>query len=379
MGAVPFVWGTENGTLRVSGMASAPMRTVSDDELSDLVAARQAMRVEIALPKNPGHESLVALWIGKRFATLAIEKGVPIPPLPAAPTSTEDGNVAVTSTEEALARLESWIDRAFKVCMRTTDRALAALMAQVLPDHDLTQAALWKCAPDRDKESELAWFVRLRLDAGEHITATQLEKRFSKLCGDPPWARTKLTILISGRSGSKHREFAKIVGDQLTTSRNRKHKMVSFGEFLRGKFLAEHGNAEPTKRQLQDLGQQYIQGGAFSFARQVLGKAAANSPVLVIDGVRHESVQEAIEFIVHGIPILSLGIDASEQFLVKNLSQQRLGVNKIAEIQAHTSETEARKLIELIPKKIRYHTDGELPREAQRVLDWADGALAASN
>jgi hypothetical protein len=374
MGALPFVWRDEDGSLAVFGLAETSGRTVSQDEIEDLTRARQAMAVHLPLSSKPTAAKSMAMWIGKRFTSKAAALGVPAPPRPSELSiQLEDGSASIAPTDDVHARLEAWLERAFQVCITTSNRQLAELMAQVMPDHELTQAALWKTAPANQKNDELAWFVRLRRDAGKRTNAHQLERRFRALCGAPPWGKTKLTILISGRAGSGHREFAQDLALRIAGGAA-KLALVSFGEFLRADWKATH-HSEPTKRQLQDLGQAYVASRPFSFARQVLLQKTTPTPdVLIVDGVRHESIKDAIEFMVPS-QFLPLAVDMPQDLLVRSLSQQ-VGPRAVQSVQEHQTEVEVRKLIAKVPTKISYNELSERRLEADKASQMVREELA---
>ena len=379
MGAVPIVSGGTGPALAVHGLANLPEQSIMDDDLKELVASHQA--IAFHPPVSVGLASVdsnpVAMWIGREFEAKASDLGVPPPPLPSDQVvEVPDGRAALANSGEVYARLEAWVERAFRAVVEDSNEPLARLMAQVLPDHEFTQAALWCSARSgKRRTQELDWFLRLRRDAGKSAIKRDLEGHFKILCGHPPWTTVKGVVLVSGLTGTRHSEAA----EQLTkTIRAQVHdsSMVSFGRFLRDRWQEMHGQP-PTKQDLQKFGQDQVDAGPFLFARRVLAQTRTYPELLVVDGVRHGVIKEAIEFIVNK-PTLDLGVDAPEALVVKHLTAQ-VGAGSVPGVRAAQTEDEAKKLLEQVSQRINYtDSDSENQSEVKRVSHWAVEQIAAT-
>jgi hypothetical protein len=380
MGALPIVSVSGGSGLAVHGLATSAKQQIADDDLRELLASHQAIGFHPPVPVDFGSEvsNAVAMWIGREFEAKAINLGVPAPPLPSEQVvRVPDGQAAVANSAEVYARLEAWLERAFRAVVGVnSNQALARLMAQVLPDHEFTQAALWHSAvSERERSQEIDWFMRLRRDLGKRTSRSHLEHHFKTLCRQPPWTSVKGVVLVSGLAGTRHSEAA----EQLTkTIRAHVHdsSMVSFGRFLRDRWQDLHGSA-PTKPDLQKFGQQQVDAGPFLFARQVLAQTHAYPELLVVDGVRHGVIKEAIEFIVNK-PTLDLGVYTPEALVVKHLTTQ-VGAAWVSGVRAAQTEDEAKKLLEQVSQRIRYtDSDSENQSEVKRVSDLALEKFAAA-
>jgi hypothetical protein len=316
------------------------------------------------------------MWVGREFEDKASELGVPAPPLPSDQVVRAlDGRAALANSTEVYARLEAWLERAFRTVVEDSSEPLAKLMSQVLPDHEFTQAALWCSAKSKKQRSEeLDWFLRLRRDAGKPANKGDLEGHFKSLCRHPPWTGVKRVVLVSGLTGTRHGEFAqqltKIVGTHVQNS-----AMVSFGDFLRTQWREIHGRAA-SKPDLQKFGQEQVDAGPFLFAQRVLAQADTDRELLVVDGVRHTIIKEAIEFIVNK-PTIEFRIDAPEALVIKNLTRQ-VGAAEIAGVRGAQTEHEAEKLLAQVSQRIRYtDSDAENQTEVERASYLALERIAA--
>jgi cytidylate kinase len=99
---------------------------------------------------------------------------------------------------------------------------------------------------------------------------------------------TNSIIVFGGSSRTGKTTLARRLADLLRC------KFVSFGDNVRTE-ASKRGISSPTRRYLQDLGQELVQTDVLSFCREVL-KTVAFSPgeQLVIDGVRHREALQAI-------------------------------------------------------------------------------------
>jgi hypothetical protein len=378
MGAIPLVSGRTSSTLAVYGLADSPEQPIANDDLQDLIASHQAiaLRPPVSVELTPAVSNPVAMWVGREFEDKASELGVPAPPMPSDQiVSARDGRAALANSSEVYARLEAWVERAFRTVVEDSSEPLAKLMSQVLPDHEFTQAALWCSARSKKQRSEeLDWFLRLRRDAGKPANRGDLEGHFKSLCRHPPWTGVKRVVLVSGLTGTRHGEFAqqltRIVGTHVQNS-----AMVSFGDFLRTQWREVHGRSA-SKPDLQKFGQEHVDAGPFLFAQQVLAQTGTHPELLVVDGVRHTVIKEAIEFILNKSTI-EFRVDASEALVIKNLTAE-VGAAEIQLVRSAQTEHEAAKLLAQVSQRIRYtDSDAENQTEVERASHLALETIAA--
>lgn len=365
MGAVPIVL-QNDGSLSVSGLADSRSRMISDQELQELVSSRQAVRVSANLDTAAGTANPVAMWIGKQFASQARALDLPPPPLVSDDViETVDGRAGLGHPEEVHARLTAWLEKAFRHAIESSSVKLARLMTQVMPDHELTRAALWNTAPKREKEKELEWFVRLERDAGRAADPQHLRQRFENLRDHPPLPAMKV-VLVTGKAGTRHREAAEELTKRLQAQRCNAG-MVSFGQYLRVYWKRLHGE-NPTQPELQELGQEWVSTKPFLFTRQVLAERPATANVLIVDGVRHRVISDAIEFMVDTDP-KQFAVTAPEP-LVKRRLAEREGTEAVRGIMEHATEQEIPELLRRAKQVLRYdesfHLDEDVLREASQ-------------
>jgi dephospho-CoA kinase len=135
---------------------------------------------------------------------------------------------------------------------------------------------------------------------------------------------------VAGAIGSGKSELSRALADERGWSR------VSFGDFVRGQ--AEARGVEPTRENLQALGEQLIDElGAPEFVRRVLSDYVA-ADVLVVDGVRHLPVDEELRKI--SAQYLLIFVEVDDETRRRRLSDREgLEVDLFA-IDRHSTERE---------------------------------------
>jgi len=360
MGAVPVVTRESDGGMFVRGLAHSHRRPISLTELNELLSSRQAISTDPIPVDFPDNSNPVAMWVGEAFAESANRLGMP--PAPArdhAITIGRQGHAVIGSSDEIYARLEVWLERAFRKVIEGRNHSLASLMAQTLPNHPLTQAALWHSAPsDAKRANELAWFRRLRIDAGKREEAQTLERQFEELCRRPPWASVKAVILMSGLAGSGHTKASQRFAQSVSAAA-RGLSLVSFGDFLREEFQKIYREV-PSKPQLQVFGQRFVVERPYRFVQRVLTQAKLDlqPAVLVVDGVRHQIIKDAIEFIVNK-PLTHYFVNVPEGMVVKNLERE-VGRERVRDVQQADTEVALHTLMVQIPESIEYDGSANL-------------------
>jgi cytidylate kinase len=95
-------------------------------------------------------------------------------------------------------------------------------------------------------------------------------------------------IIFGGSSQTGKTTLARRLADLLQC------KFVSFGDNVRSE-AKRRGVFDPTRKDLQDLGQELVQSDVVSFCREVLGTVNfLPGERLVIDGIRHREAFQAI-------------------------------------------------------------------------------------
>jgi dephospho-CoA kinase len=155
---------------------------------------------------------------------------------------------------------------------------------------------------------------------------------------------------IAGAIGSGKSELSHALTRELDAVR------LSFGDFVRRE--AEARGVEPTRENLQQLGEQLIDElGAPDLVRRVLSERPP-ADLLVIDGVRHLAVDEALRKIASQYVLVFVAVDDETRH---RRLVEREGQNiDLAALDQHSTERE-------VPS---------LPERAAAVVDGADSATA---
>lgn len=347
MGAVPIVVQGSGRKLQVFGLAADRAGRFNEADLAELIDRGQAVRFDVPVEERWVTGEVVAMWIGNKFQERASALQVPTPPLSTSDVEAielAEGHAALGRPGDVHARLVVWLNKAFRQAVQQQSPALARLMAQVFPDHELTRAALWYTASEQDREAELRWFARLERDRGEPTTHAEMEAKFRRLCAlEEPSANRVFAVI--GRAGSRHSEFAKELASKLNT------EPLSFGNLLRERWRASMAG-QPLQRDLQRFGGQFLEKhGPFAFCRELLSSVAVSpAEYLVIDGVRHLVIKQALQFIF-GDRITFVGIDAREERITMEL-RRRSGEDCAKLIMADSTEEEIPALIQESDEKV---------------------------
>jgi dephospho-CoA kinase len=156
---------------------------------------------------------------------------------------------------------------------------------------------------------------------------------------------------VAGAIGSGKSEVSRTLARELGATR------LGFGDFVRRE--AEARVVEPTRENLQELGEQLIDElGASELVRRVLADAPP-AELVVIDGVRHLAVDEALKEL------------ATEYFLVFVEVDDDTRRKRLTEREGHEADLAA----------LDHHsTERELPllrARAAAIVDGTDSARAA--
>lgn len=125
-------------------------------------------------------------------------------------------------------------------------------------------------------------------------------------------------------------------------------KFVSFGDFVRQE-AARQGIVNPTRQDLQDLGQQLVKTSPERFCQRVLESVKFTpGEALVMDGLRHKKVLDVLSQITHNQPIKLIYLTASAEIRRRRCPQDI----DLASVDSHEvesrSETEIKPLADLV-------------------------------
>jgi len=142
-------------------------------------------------------------------------------------------------------------------------------------------------------------------------------------------------------------------------------KLVGFGNFVRQE-ATRRGIENPTRRDLQDLGQALVKEDSLAFCRQVL--ASVNfSPgeQIILDGVRHKEVLESLTILAPSQPIKLIYLTASV-----NTRKARTPKNtELTVVDAHEVESHIEKEIRVLADLV-VNTDGDVDESFGRIIWW---------
>jgi hypothetical protein len=362
MGAVPIVLRSESDTLIVSGMKGGH-RPIAEEDLRELISSNQAMPAAgtVTSSREP---NLLAMWIGSDFASRAEMLQVSTSAIgPSDLFAVAAGRFWLGPPEEVYVRLVTWIEKAFRRVVASSNAELARLMIKVMPDHELTRAAVWFTTPKTARAELLQWYVRIDRDANRTANPADLARRYESLCAHPPFSGVKV-VLVSGKAGTGHREAAQRLTSQLTDL-HRKAAMVSFGQYLRQRWIVQHGR-EASQRELQQLGQELVTTTPFLFAREVVSQRPSSIEFLVVDGVRHHIIRDALQFMFDADKKLFAVKAPEQQVRQRLLLREGENADVVREIMNDPTELEIPDLIRIANQVIPYDDSFRLDEEKLR-------------
>lgn len=290
LGMVGLVVEPEKGELYSAGVIGSS-RPLARDEFADLVKIGDAQAVDGPVI-DANQRNCAALWVGNDFAEKAERLAVQLPPLPKTSQILGDRGMYWVGPAQHIWRvIDSWIVRAFQRAIRDRSEELANLMAWALPERKETRAALWYTCDATKRESNLEWWVHLERSHGIRTTPKALVLDYQKSIDELHSRKSFRVYGFGAWAKGGDNEIAKFVSDRLHTPR------LSFGQFLRHK--AELGGMQPTRRLLQQHGQEMIEKyGALEFCLEVLDSLPLDISIpnaqFVIDGIRHAAVLDSL-------------------------------------------------------------------------------------
>jgi hypothetical protein len=339
-GLLALVTRSEAGTLETEGLAEPSDLWVSDDHYDALAESGSLVQLPRELDRPAETGRLSALWLGRGFEKRAKEIGVSLPPRIALPKANEleDGTLWLLRVDHGYQILDAWLYHAAEEALRERNPDIAKLMAWALPDRDETRMALWFTS--KAPRQELEWWFRLLRDQSRNISIDELEVRLARLSEQILHSDRTPVIAFTGQAKSGDNEMAQQVSA-------RKHVFhVSFGQWLSER--AREEGKSPARPLLQDLGQQLIENlGALPFCLNVLerlgpkhgfGREVATRS-FVLESVRHQSVLEAVRFLVGSERLKLFYADLPEEIRRGRLQQEK-DIGDVDRAMHHPTEIE---------------------------------------
>lgn len=175
-----------------------------------------------------------------------------------------------------------------------------------------------------------------------------------------------LVVCLSGRIGSGKSSVAAGLCDKLGWAR------AGFGDYLR-KEIARRGGDPSSRQALQDLGQSLVEKDAVAFCRAVVSDAGfVPGGDLVIDGVRHASIQLCLREVAAPSVCKLIFLAADEEERLARVAQRPLGESDFARAEGHVAEAD---MVDQLPAMADKIVDGSLQLET--VVDECLSAVSA--
>jgi transcriptional regulator with XRE-family HTH domain/cytidylate kinase len=184
-----------------------------------------------------------------------------------------------------------------------------------------------------------------------------------------------LVLAFSGKIGSGKTTLSQQVADALGWRR------ASFGEYVCTFALSQ--GLEVSRDVLQELGESLVARGPDDFCKTVLAHFGWNSgEPLVIDGVRHAAVFEALRRLVAPLELRLVYVNVDENTRLKRLQQtDRDVIARLKDVESHSTE---REVTDKLPSLASRHVQGDRPAKdiVREIVGWVhqgDGVEHACN
>lgn len=169
-------------------------------------------------------------------------------------------------------------------------------------------------------------------------------------------------LAFSGSPRAGKTTLARRLADRLHT------KYISFGDYVRQQAL-QRGITNATRQQLQDIGQQLVDSDVLGFCRAVLQQANfIPGDCLIVDGIRHKEVLEAISLLHPEQPVKLIHVEAPEEVrkgrleIGSEVPDAALGDN-------HKVESQTNKEVKNVADFV-VDTSGDLNTTFAQILKW---------
>lgn len=141
-------------------------------------------------------------------------------------------------------------------------------------------------------------------------------------------------IAFSGKIGSGKSSISKSIAEIID------FQWVSFGGYVRK--IATEKDIEPSRINLQDLGESLIRDNSYQFCLNVLNQAPVSGKPLVVDGIRHKIALDDIKQIIYPNTLFHIHLEVEDNLRKKRLSETRqIDAEEIIINDSHVSEAEA--------------------------------------
>ena len=157
-----------------------------------------------------------------------------------------------------------------------------------------------------------------------------------------------MIIGLSGKIGSGKTTIGRALAKELN------FRYASFGDYVRHLLRAQGGDPD-CREQLQDLGASLVRRDHLEFCKGFLSFASyEDGNDLVIDGIRHVKILNAIRELLPTSKILLLYLETSEISRHERLERRDEDVRRIVRAQQH---------------RVEHDLETELPKRADAIID----------
>jgi len=270
----------------------------------------------------------------------------------------ELAETCVTAARGSVERLKSAVVRVSKREGVSVD-VLANYMAFRLSLQDIN----WWGAANNLQEDGSAMLCSPRGILLDHIDLTRLAPVDRNLLLR---ALEPVVLAFSGKVASGKSTLAKEVASALAWKR------ASFGDYVR--VVADGQGLEPSREVLQDLGESLAKAPE-EFCRAMLAHFGWQSgEPLVIDGVRHLEIVEALRRIVAPLELRLIFVDISEEQRRERLAGAGdVNLAKMPQIEKHSTERQVDTVLPDIAD-LRVSTGGNLGEVVREIVSWVHQA-----
>lgn len=172
-----------------------------------------------------------------------------------------------------------------------------------------------------------------------------------------------VVLAFSGRIGSGKSTLAGEVAQALGW------RTASFGQYLRE--VAKSQGLEESREVLQELGARLVEKDPEQFCQEVLTYSGWQSgEPLVIEGVRHAEIVNALSRVVAPLPVRLVFIDISDDVRLKRLRKiEGSATDRLKMLESHSTE---RDVLERLPSLAVRRVEGERPTAAivRELVGW---------
>jgi dephospho-CoA kinase len=169
-------------------------------------------------------------------------------------------------------------------------------------------------------------------------------------------------ISFTGSPQTGKSTLARMLGKHLA------FKVVSCGEYVR-MIAKQRSIGRPTRRELQDIGQQLVERDAVGFCRGVLALADFSpGHGLIIEGIRHQEVLQTFQTLAAPQPVKLIYLYASLATR-KSRETARTGADDLSQVDAHKVESQINSEMKDLAD-LRIDTSSEVDSSFAQILNW---------